>query len=113
MGAHRRYLRGAGAVPALTLSIVTPARATDEIIGTATRVHGGDTLVVTTARGDTEIRLADIGAPQGSGSGIGGALSYGQRSSMPATSAGNGRLQAFRSAGPNHVRSAAHFNSVS
>ena len=27
---------------------------------------GGDTLVVTSAEGDTEVRLADIGAPQGS-----------------------------------------------
>jgi endonuclease YncB( thermonuclease family) len=66
-GAHRWYLRGAGAVLALAFSIVTPARAADEIVGTATRVLSGDTLVVTTATGDTEIRLADIGAPQGSG----------------------------------------------
>jgi endonuclease YncB( thermonuclease family) len=44
-----------------------PAQAADEIVGKVVRVPSGDTLVVTSVAGDTEVRLADIGAPQGSG----------------------------------------------
>jgi len=58
-----------GALVALLAALCSamPAQAADEITGKAVRVLNGDTLVVATAAGDTEIRLSDIGAPQGSG----------------------------------------------
>jgi endonuclease YncB( thermonuclease family) len=60
--------RVAGTVAALVVALCTEMSAqADEITGNAVRVLSGDTLVVATATGDTEIRLADIGAPQGSG----------------------------------------------
>jgi endonuclease YncB( thermonuclease family) len=49
------------------LCIVMSAQAADDVVGKAVRVPSGDTLVVASATGETEVRLADIGAPQGSG----------------------------------------------
>jgi endonuclease YncB( thermonuclease family) len=63
---HRRRLGSAVAVVLVTVSTALPAQGADEITGKAVRAPSGDTLVVTSAAGDTEIRLADIGAPQGS-----------------------------------------------
>src|SRR5262249_51053223 len=40
--------------------------AAEEMTGTVARVLSGDTLVVSDGKGELEIRLADIGAPQGS-----------------------------------------------
>jgi micrococcal nuclease len=40
-------------------------QASDEITGKVVSVHSGDTLVVAAAAGEVEIRLSDIGAPQG------------------------------------------------
>lgn len=62
---HWRLVGSAVAVLLLTVSVVPPAQGADEITGNAVRVPSGDTLVVTSAAGEAEIRLADIGAPQG------------------------------------------------
>ena len=43
------------------------ARAADDFAGKAVRVSNGDTLILATPTGEIEVRLADIGAPQGSG----------------------------------------------
>jgi endonuclease YncB( thermonuclease family) len=63
---HCRHFGGAVAVVLVTASTVMPAHAADEMTGKAVRVPSGDTLVVASATGDTEVRLADIGTPQGS-----------------------------------------------
>jgi endonuclease YncB( thermonuclease family) len=60
-----RHFGGVLAVALVTASAAIPAHAADEMMGKAVRVPSGDTLVVDSAAGDTEIRLADIGAPQG------------------------------------------------
>jgi endonuclease YncB( thermonuclease family) len=63
---HCRLVGSAVAVVLVTVSTAMPAHGADEITGKAVRVLSGDTLVVTSATGDNEVRLADIGAPHGS-----------------------------------------------
>ena len=54
-------------LPSGIVCAATPsAVATDEITASVVRVVSGDTLVVPQRDGELEIRLADIGAPQGS-----------------------------------------------
>ena len=57
--------------PALTacafaLATVAGATATQDVAGTAARVENGDTFVLRVGGDEVEVRLADIGAPQGS-----------------------------------------------
>jgi endonuclease YncB( thermonuclease family) len=65
---HMRRQWNCGRVGAAfaALCIVLSAQAADDIIGKVVRVPNGDTLVVASTTGETEVRLADIGAPQGS-----------------------------------------------
>jgi endonuclease YncB( thermonuclease family) len=65
---RRRPIRVGVTVVALVVALSSSpvAHAAHEVMGKAVRVTSGDTLVVTSAEGDTEVRLADIGAPQGS-----------------------------------------------
>jgi micrococcal nuclease len=69
---RRRYeplgsgLRGTLLAGALALGLAGHAQATDrEVVGPVVRVVSGDTLVVASGEGELEVRLADIGAPQG------------------------------------------------
>jgi endonuclease YncB( thermonuclease family) len=65
---HRRPTGADVTLGALVVALfsVPVAQAAHEFTGTGVRVASGDTLVVTSVEGDTEVRLADIGAPQGS-----------------------------------------------
>jgi endonuclease YncB( thermonuclease family) len=63
---HCSHCGRAVAVVLVTLSMAMPTLAADEITGKAVRVLSGDTLVVNSAAAETEMRLADIGAPHGS-----------------------------------------------
>jgi micrococcal nuclease len=53
------------AVSAVALCMAMSVQAADEITGKVVRVPGGDTVVVAADADEMEIRLADIGAPQG------------------------------------------------
>ena len=51
---------------AMSLAVAPALSAAEEMTGTVVRVLSGDTLVVSDGKDELEIRLADIGAPQGS-----------------------------------------------
>ena len=56
---------GTTTVSVVALCMAMSVQAADEITGKVVRVPGGDTVVVAADAGEMEIRLADIGAPQG------------------------------------------------
>jgi endonuclease YncB( thermonuclease family) len=60
-----RVLRGSAALGAWFLAATVCAQSTT-IEGAVVRVPSGDTIVVSTSGREVEVRLADIGAPQGS-----------------------------------------------
>jgi micrococcal nuclease len=59
-------MSGTTAVLAIALCMAMSVHAADEITAKVLRVPGGDTVVVAADAGEMEIRLADIGAPEGS-----------------------------------------------
>jgi micrococcal nuclease len=54
------------AASVVAFCMVMSVQAADEVTGKVVRVPSGDTLMVAAPAGEMEIRLADIGAPQGS-----------------------------------------------